>query len=314
MKQPSSSPTSLGDEDPYDEQQQQLLHQQHNQQLPQQPPQPGHGSQLQLQLLHLHQQVECGDLDSAVDVAQLNARLRSGEFKRWWQDAAPPLVFSFNQQQYGPAGSSIVTSINAFLQAEARRYDGAGLLSGQPQRVSDLLGIRSRQVFLDKATKGGWVLLARQHGVQLADLTPLQPLFERLERPGQGLAQNWPTAQADAAVVQVLQLAAANVVDGVLAARTGSKAVTAAIDTLQAGGIAGFRAPRVRAPPGGPKRDSADSQQLSTPWKDHGPAAAAAAAGSDACPAALAHAPLQEAQPAAAHAVSATRICTSASQ
>uniref|UniRef100_A0A383VC34 RAP domain-containing protein n=2 Tax=Tetradesmus obliquus TaxID=3088 RepID=A0A383VC34_TETOB len=54
---------------------------------------------------------------------------------------------------------------------------------------------------------------------------------------------------------RVLQLAAANVVDGVLAARTGSKAVTAAIDTLQAGGIAGFRAPRVRAPPGGPKRD-----------------------------------------------------------
>uniref|UniRef100_A0A383V960 Uncharacterized protein n=1 Tax=Tetradesmus obliquus TaxID=3088 RepID=A0A383V960_TETOB len=273
MEQQSSSPTSLGDEEPYDEQQQQL-HQQHNQQLPQQR-QPGHGSQLQLQLLHLHQQVECGDLDLAVDVAQLNARLRSGEFKRWWQDAVPPLVFSFNQKQYGPAGSSIVTSINAFLQAEARRYDGAGLLSGQPQRVSDLLGIRSRQVFLDKATKGGWVLLARQHGVQLADLTPLQPLFERLERPGQGLAQNWPTAQADVAVVQVLQLAAANVVDGVLAARTGSKAVTAAIDTLQAGGIAGFRAPRVRAPPGGTQQQRQQQQQQqhdsrirAAPWRD----------------------------------------------
>jgi hypothetical protein len=33
--------------------------------------------------------------------------------------------------------------------------------------------------------------------------------------------------------VQVLQLAASNVPDGVLAARTGSKAITAAIDTLQ---------------------------------------------------------------------------------
>jgi hypothetical protein len=59
------------------------------------------------------------------------------------------------------------------------------------------------QVFLDKATKGGWVLLARQHGVQLADLTPLQPLFERLERPPLALTHTWPTPQADEAVVQV---------------------------------------------------------------------------------------------------------------
>jgi hypothetical protein len=58
-------------------------------------------------------------------------------------------------------------------------------------------------VFLDKATKGGWVLLARAHGVALADLTPLQPLFERLERPAAGLSSAWPTPQADAAVVQV---------------------------------------------------------------------------------------------------------------
>jgi hypothetical protein len=35
------------------------------------------------------------------------------------------------------------------------------------------------------------------------------------------------------AALQVLQLAASNVPDGVLAARTGSKAITAAIDTLQ---------------------------------------------------------------------------------
>jgi hypothetical protein len=58
-------------------------------------------------------------------------------------------------------------------------------------------------VFLDKSTKGGWVLLARQHGVQLADLTPLQPLFERLERPPLALTHSWPTLQADEAVVQV---------------------------------------------------------------------------------------------------------------
>jgi hypothetical protein len=58
-------------------------------------------------------------------------------------------------------------------------------------------------VFLDKAIKGGWVLLARQHGVSLADLTPLQPLFERLERPALALNHTWPTPQADEAVVQV---------------------------------------------------------------------------------------------------------------
>jgi hypothetical protein len=34
-------------------------------------------------------------------------------------------------------------------------------------------------------------------------------------------------------LLQVLQLAACNVPDGILAARSGSKAVTAAIDTLQ---------------------------------------------------------------------------------
>jgi hypothetical protein len=90
------------------------------------------------------------DLDLAVDVAQLNARLRSGDFKRWWHDLTPPLVFSLGQQQYGPAGTGIVTSINAFLQAEARRYNAAGLLSPRRERLSELLGIRSRQV------RGGW--------------------------------------------------------------------------------------------------------------------------------------------------------------
>ncbi|KAF6262299.1 hypothetical protein COO60DRAFT_665403 [Scenedesmus sp. NREL 46B-D3] len=181
----------------------------------------------------LLQQVGYTDLDLAVDVAQLNARLRSGDFKRWWQDLSPPLVFSLGQQQYSPAGTCIVTSINAFLQAEARRYTAAGTVSMRRERLSDLLGIRSRQVFLDKAAKGGWVLLARQHGVQLADLTPLLPLFERLERPSLSLCHAWPTPQADAAVAQVLQVAAANVPEGVLVARTGSKAVTAAIDNCR---------------------------------------------------------------------------------
>jgi hypothetical protein len=103
-------------------------------QLPQPPP--------QLQ----QQQVGYSDLDLAVDVAQLNARLRNGDFKRWWQDLNPPLIFSLGQQQYIPGGTCIVTSINAFLAAEARRFTGAGLLSMRRERLSDLLGIRSRQV------------------------------------------------------------------------------------------------------------------------------------------------------------------------
>jgi hypothetical protein len=56
------------------------------------------------------------------------------------------VVFSLGQQQYSPAGSCIVTSINAFLQAEARRFTAAGVLSNRRERLSDLLGIRSRQV------------------------------------------------------------------------------------------------------------------------------------------------------------------------
>jgi hypothetical protein len=94
----------------------------------------------------LQQQAGYSDLDLAVDVAQLNVRLRNGDFKRWWQDLTPPLVFSLGQQQYSAAGTCIVTSINAFLQAEARRCTDAGSLANRRERLSDLLGIRSRQV------------------------------------------------------------------------------------------------------------------------------------------------------------------------
>jgi hypothetical protein len=104
--------------------------------------------QLPSQQPQQQQQDAYTDLDLAVDVAQLNARLRSGDFKRWWQDLRPPLVFSLGQKQYGPAGQCVVTSINAFLEAEAWQYNAAGLLSGRRQRLSDLLGIRSRQVRL----------------------------------------------------------------------------------------------------------------------------------------------------------------------